>query len=225
MSNYYSQHPKFYIAVDCIIFGFNQRELSLLLLKRNFEPAMDQWSLMGGFVQESESADDAAKRVLHELTGLDSVYMEQVGAFGEIARDPSERVLSISYYALINVDNYDRKLVEQHNAYWTNINKTPELIFDHHQIVEQARERMKQKASREPIVFNLLPKKFTLTQLQTLYEAIYGEPIDKRNFRKRVAEMDYIEKTGEIDKTGSRRGASLYKFNDKVYRKDPKFKL
>ncbi len=225
MSNYYSQHPKFYIAVDCIIFGFNQGELSLLLLKRNFEPAMGQWSLMGGFVQESESADDAAKRVLHELTGLDSVYMEQVGAFGELARDPGERVISIAYYALINVDNYDRKLVEQHNAYWTNINNTPELIFDHQQMVEQARERMKQKASREPIGFNLLPKQFTLTQLQTLYEAIYGEPIDKRNFRKRVAEMDYIEKTGEIDKTGSRRGASLYKFNGKVYRKDPKFKL
>ncbi|MCD8166122.1 MAG: NUDIX hydrolase [Bacteroides sp.] len=225
MSNYYSQHPKFYIAVDCIIFGFNQGELSLLLLKRNFEPAMGQWSLMGGFVQESESADDAAKRVLHELTGLDSVYMEQVGAFGEIARDPGERVISITYYALINVDNYDRKLVEQHNAYWTNINNTPELIFDHQQMVEQARERMKQKASREPIGFNLLPKQFTLTQLQTLYEAIYGEPIDKRNFRKRVAEMDYIEKTGEINKTGSRRGASLYKFNDKVYRKDLKFKL
>ena len=225
MSNYYSSNPTFYVGIDCIIFGFNEGELNLLLLKRNFQPAMGEWSLMGGFVQQGESVDNAAKRVLAELTGLENVYMEQVGSFGEVERDPGERVISVAYYALININEYDRELVHQHNAYWVNINELPHLIFDHPQMVKQARELMQQKASTEPIGFNLLPKLFTLSQLQSLYEAIYGEQIDKRNFRKRIAEMDYIEKTDKIDKTGSKRGAALYKFNEKAYRKAPNFKL
>ena len=225
MKNYYSANPKFHVAIDCIIFGFNEGELNLLLLKRNFQPAMGEWSLMGGFVQENESIDDAAKRVLHELTGLDNIYMEQVGSFGAIDRDPGDRVISIAYYALININGYDKELVQQHNASWININDLPDLIFDHPQMVEQARSLMQQKASVEPIVFNLLPDLFTLSQLQSLYEAIYGETIDKRNFRKRIADMDYIEKTDKIDKTGSKRGAALYRFNAKAYRKALKFKL
>lgn len=225
MTTYYSSNPTFYVSIDCIIFGFYEGELNLLLLKRNFEPAMGEWSLMGGFVQEEESVDSAAQRVLTELTGLENVYMDQVGTFGDINRDPGERVISIAYYALININEYDRELVQKHNAYWVNINQLPPLIFDHPEMVEKAREFMKQKASVEPIGFNLLPKLFTLSQLQSLYEAIYGEDIDKRNFRKRVADMDYIEKTDKIDKTGSKRGAALYKFNDKAYRKSPKFKL
>lgn len=224
-NTYYSHHPKFFIAVDCIIFGFNEGELNLLLLKRKFQPAMGEWSLMGGFTQDNESTDDAAKRVLRELTGLDKVYMEQVGAFGEVDRDPGERVVSIAYYALINVAEYDHKQVERHNAYWVNINELPPLIFDHDKMVGKARKLMQEKASTKPIGFNLLPKLFTLSQLQSLYEAIYGEAMDKRNFRKRVAEMDFIEKTEKIDKQGSKRGAALYRFNGKVYRKDPKFKL
>ena len=131
MKNYYSSNPTFYLGIDCIIFGFNEGEISLLLLKRNFEPAMGEWSLMGGFVQKDESVDDAAKRVLAELTGLENVYMEQVGAFGAIDRDPGERVVSIAYYALININEYDRELVQKHNAYWVNINELPALIFDH----------------------------------------------------------------------------------------------
>ncbi|MDR0745831.1 MAG: NUDIX hydrolase [Mediterranea sp.] len=223
---FYSHNPRFYVGIDCIIFGFNEGELSLLLLKRNFQPAMGEWSLMGGFTQNNESTDDAAKRVLHELTGLDNVYMEQVGAFGEVERDPGERVVSIAYYALINIDEYDRKLVQQHNAFWININELPPLIFDHDKMVDKARKLMQQKASTNPIGFNLLPKLFTLSQLQSLYEAIYGETTDKRNFRKRVADMDFIEKTNKIDKQGSKRGAALYQFNSKAYRKDPKsFKL
>ena len=169
MTTYYSKNPKFYVSVDCIIFGFNEGELNLLLLKRNFQPAMGEWSLMGGFVQEDESVDDAAKRVLHELTGLDNVYMEQVGSFGAIGRDPGERVVSIAYYSLININEYDKELVQKHNAFWVNINELPELIFDHPQMVAQARKLMQQKASTEPIGFNLLPKLFTLSQLQSLY--------------------------------------------------------
>jgi 8-oxo-dGTP diphosphatase len=151
--------------------------------------------------------------------------MEQVGLYGEVYRDPGERVLSQVYYALIKIDDYDRQLVAQHNASWVNISKLPSLIFDHQDMVAEARNKLKIKATTEPVGFNLLPEMFTLTQLQTLYEAIYGEPIDKRNFRKRVAEMDFIEKTDKIDKNGSKRGACLYKFNAKIYKKDPKFKL
>ena len=129
-------------------------------------------------------------------------------------------------YALININEYDRKLVQKHNAYWVNIDEVPPLIFDHEEMVALARERMKQKAAREPIGFNLLPKLFTLSRLQSLYEAIYGEAMDKRNFRKRVADMDYIEKTDKIDKESSKRGAALYKFNANAYnRTHTKFKL
>ena len=225
MTTYYNINPQFYVSVDCIIFGFDKGSLKLLLLKRNFEPANGSWSLMGGFVQDGESVDDAAKRVLAELTGLENVYMEQVGTFGEVDRDPGERVISVAYYALININEYDRNLVQQHNAHWAEINEIPPLVFDHPQMVKQARIMLQKKASSEPIGFNLLPSLFTLFQLQSLYEAIYGEPLDKRNFRKRVADLNYIEKTDKIDKTGSKRGAALYKFNENAYRKAPKFKL
>lgn len=225
MTTYYNINPQFYVSVDCIIFGFDKGSLKLLLLKRNFEPAKGSWSLMGGFVQDGESVDDAAKRVLAELTGLENVYMEQVGTFGEVDRDPGERVISVAYYALININEYDRNLVQQHNAHWAEINEIPPLVFDHPQMVKQARIMLQKKASSETIGFNLLPSLFTLFQLQSLYEAIYGEPLDKRNFRKRVADLNYIEKTDKIDKTGSKRGAALYKFNENAYRKAPKFKL
>ena len=225
MTTYYNINPRFYVSVDCIIFGFDKGSLKLLLLKRNFEPAKGRWSLMGGFVQDGESVDDAAKRVLAELTGLENVYMEQVGTFGEVDRDPGERVISVAYYALININEYDRNLVQQHNAHWAEINEIPPLVFDHPQMVKQARIMLQKKASSEPIGFNLLPSLFTLFQLQSLYEAIYGEPLDKRNFRKRVADLNYIEKTDKIDKTGSKRGAALYKFNENAYRKAPNFKL
>lgn len=225
MTTYYNVNPQFYVSVDCIIFGFDKGSLKLLLLKRNFEPAKGQWSLMGGFVQEGESVDDAAKRVLAELTGLENVYMEQVGTFGDLHRDPGERVISVAYYALININEYDRALVQQHNAYWTETDEIPPLIFDHPQMVERARTMLKKKASSEPVGFNLLPKLFTLSQLQSLYEAIYGGPLDKRNFRKRIADMNYIEKTNLIDKMGSKRGAALYQFNEEAYRKSPNFKI
>ena len=225
MQQYYSQHPRFYHAVDCIIFGFSGGDLNLLLLKRKFDPGKGEWSLMGGFVQEGEHMDDAAKRVLAELTGLTNVFMEQVGSFGQVGRDPGERVISTAYYALININEYDRNLVEEHNAYWVKINELPTLLFDHKQMVDKARLVMKVQAAMQPISFNLLPEHFTLTQMQTLYEAINGGPIDKRNFRKRVAEMDYIEKTELIDKVTSRRGAALYKFNIAKYQDSLKFRL
>jgi 8-oxo-dGTP diphosphatase len=223
--NFYSDKDRFLVSVDCVIFGLHEGELSLLLLKRNFEPAKGMWSLMGGFLKAGESIDEAAKRILNELTGLTDVYMEQVAIFGDVYRDPGERVLSQVYYALINIDAYDHKLVADHNAHWVKVNELPPLIFDHKEMVTKARRKMMTKATMEPIGVNLLPEMFTLTQMQHLYEAIYGEVMDKRNFRKRIATMDYIEKTDKIDKTGSKRGAFLYKFNEKIYNKDPKFKL
>ena len=138
MTTYYNKNPQFFISVDCIIFGLNEGELSILLLKRNFEPEKGKWSLMGGFVQENESINAAAKRVLRELTGLENVYMQQVGAFGEVERDPGERVISVAYYALVNVDEYDRNLVEKHNAKWIKLNEMPELVFDHPIMIEKA---------------------------------------------------------------------------------------
>ena len=225
MSDFYSIYPKFHVAVDCIIFGFDKGELHLLLQKRNFQPALGEWSLMGGFVNAGESTDEAAKRVLADLTGLSKIYMEQVGAFGEVERDPGERVVSIAYYALLNIRDYDSEQLRVHNACWIKMSDIPDLIFDHNAMVARALETMKGKASHIPISFNLLPEYFTLTQLQSLYEAIYGEPLDKRNFRKKVAEMDYIEKTDHMDKTSSKRGAILYRFNDSAYRKTMKFRL
>lgn len=225
MTDYYIKNTKFYVSVDCIIFGFDGGELKLLLLKRNFEPAMGEWSLMGGFVEDEESVNDAAKRVLRELTGLEDVYMEQVAAFGEVNRDPGERVISVAFYALININEYNRELVRKNNAFWISINELPKLIFDHAEMVKQALHQMRIKASNSPIGFNLLPELFTLPQLQSLYEAIYGEALDKRNFRKRVKDMSFIEETGLKSKDTTRRKANLYKFNNTVYNKDSKFKL
>lgn len=225
MKTFYQTYPKFLLAVDCIIFGFQDDRLKLLLQKRDFEPYKGAWSLVGGFVKENEAVDDTAKRVLTELTGLKDLYMQQVGAFGNLNRDPGERVISVAYYALINIDKYNKDLIDKHNAYWEDITNLPELYFDHNEMINKAHELLKQKVSREPIGFNLLPSLFTLNQLQTLHEAILGEDIDKRNFRKKVKDMPFIEKTNSIDKLGSRKGAYLYRYNDKAYMEEPNFKL
>jgi ADP-ribose pyrophosphatase YjhB (NUDIX family) len=216
-SIYYSDHPRFLVAVDCIIFGFSKGELSLLLLKRNMEPAFGQWSLPGGFLRSKESTEEAAARVLSSLTGLDDLYMEQLRVFSDEKRDPGERVLSVAYYALANVEHYDRDLVQHHNAYWRNINDLPDLIFDHDDMVRAALKRLRRRASTEPVGFNLLPERFTVPQLQSLYEAIHGKTFDKRNFRKKIQTMDFLEKLDEKDKTTSKRGAYLYTFNQELY--------
>ena len=225
MTQFYQQYPKVLVAVDCIIFGFDEGQLRILVGKRKMDPGRGEWSLCGGFVNTDESIDEAANRVILELTGLRNLYIRQVGAFGRVDRDPGERVISIAYYALINVKDYDKALREQHNLEWVNIQDMPTLYSDHNEMVRRARKMMRQKISSEPIGFNLLPNLFTLTQLQKLYEAVMGEEVDKRNFRKRIKEMDFIEKTELIDKENSKRGASLYRFNKRVYKDDPYFKL
>ena len=224
-NTYYHEHSKVLVSVDCIIFGFDEGKLRVLIGRRKLNPGYGQWSLYGGFVNDNESIDEAANRVLFELTGLRNLYMRQVGAFGNVDRDPGERVISIAYYALINTRDYDEALRVQHDVEWINIGELPQMYSDHNLMVAKAHRMMKEKISREPISFRLLPNLFTLTQLQHLYEAVCGEEVDKRNFRKRIKDMDFIEKTDLIDKTGSKRGAYLYQFNNKAYNEEPNFKL
>lgn len=225
MTIYYNEHPKVFVSVDCIIFGFKDKKLKLLIGKRKMDPGRDEWSLYGGFVGEKESLENAANRVLYELTGLNGIYMKQVGAFGTIDRDPGERVISVAYCALINVDDYDKGLQKTHEAEWVNLEELPRLYSDHNDMVRKAITLLRRRISSEPLSFNLLPDLFTLTQLQHVYEAVLGEIIDKRNFRKRIKSIEYVEKTDLIDKTTSKRGAALYRFNKKAYMEDPIFKL
>ena len=218
---YYSEHAKVWVSVDVIIFGFDEGKLKVLIGRRQMDPGRGEWSLYGGFVAADEGIDECASRTLKELTGLRNLYMRQVGAFGSVDRDPGERVVSIAYYALINVKDYDEKLRKEHQVEWVDINQLPPLYSDHNEMVRQAQRRMRQKMRTEPIGFRLLPDLFTLTQLQRLYEAVGGQEIDKRNFRKRIKEMGFIEKTELIDKLSSKRGAALYRFNKRVYNEDP----
>lgn len=211
MHPFYQTHSPLLVSVDCIIFGINRRKVSVLLSRRRFEPCKGMWSLMGGFVGRDESLDDAAARVLRELTGLEDVYMEQVGAFGEVGRDPGERVISVAYYAMINFDDSDRERVKAVDAQWVELDQLPPLGFDHQAMINKALKQIRSRLRHDLIITRLLPTHFTLTQLQEVYEDILGEAVDKRNFRKRIAEMGCFEKTGLIDKTGSRRGAALYK--------------
>ena len=225
MTSFYFEHQKIFLSVDCIIFGFDENKLKILIGRRKMDPGRGEWSLYGGFVRNDESVDEAADRTLHELTGMRNVYMRQVGAFGSVDRDPGERVVSIAYYALINVKDYDSKQLKAHEVEWVDIEHIPQMYSDHNEMVQKARKLMKQKIKTQPIGFQLLPRLFTLTQLQRLYEAVNGEEVDKRNFRKRIKDMDFIEKTNLIDKKSSKRGAALYRFNNKVYNEDPNFKL
>lgn len=225
MTAYYGEHSKVWVSVDCIIFGFDEDKLKLLIGRRQMDPGRGEWSLYGGFVKADESLEEAANRVLFDLTGLKKIYMKQVGAFGEPDRDPGERVISVAYCALINVKDYDEKLMHEHGVQWFNIDDTPKLYSDHNIMVRKAITLLRRRISSEPLSFNLLPDLFTLTQLQHVYEAILGSEIDKRNFRKRIKQIDFIEKTELIDKKTSKRGAALYRFNKRIYEEEPIFKL
>lgn len=216
---FYQNETKLYVAVDCIILGFNNKELNVLIYKRKFEPMMNQWSLMGGFVKAGESLDEAASRVLTDCTGIDNLFMEQVGAYGDVTRDLGERVISVAYYALVNMNDFNDELLNEYNATWTKVSELPELIFDHARMIKDTLSRLKRKAATRPVGFNLLPEKFTLPQLQTLYEAIYQTTLDKRNFRKKLNAMDILEKLDEKDKKSSKRGAFYYMFNKEKYDK------
>ncbi|MGD9328235.1 MAG: NUDIX domain-containing protein [Cyclobacteriaceae bacterium] len=212
----YAHADRLLVAVDCIIFGFDKNQLNLLLTKRALEPEKGKWSLIGGFVGKDESLDDAATRILHKLTGLKNIYMEEVKAFSEVKRDPVERTLSVAYYALIKMKP-NMKLSAEYGAKWETTDDIPQLIFDHLQMVEAAKKKLKTMAKHQPIGFELLPKKFTIPQLRILYEAIYEKELDKRNFSRKILSMNLLEKLDEKDKKSSKKGAYLYRFDKKRY--------
>ena len=216
---YYAEHPRFHVALDCIIFGFDKGELKLLIHKRHFEPAKGQWSLFGGFMKLNESLEDATNRILRELTGLEKIYMEELQTYGSIDRDPAGRVLSVAYYALIPAHKYSDEYSKKYGATWVSLKELPPLIMDHNMMVEKGLSRLRRRAATQPIGFELLPKEFTIPQLQLLYEAIYQAKLDKRNFRKKILSMDVLIKLEEKDKTNSRKGAFLYRFDKRKYKK------
>ncbi len=225
MTQFYNEYSKVLVSVDCIIFGFDGNGLQLLIGKRQMDPGRGEWSLYGGFVGNSENLEDAANRVILELTGMKGLYIRQVGAFGRVDRDPGERVISVAYCTLINVADYDDRLRVEHGLEWVSLNTLPHLYSDHNKMITDAIAQIRRRINHEPLSFKLLPELFTLTQLQHVFEAVMGEEIDKRNFRKRIKDIEFIEKTELIDKVTSKRGAALYRFNKKAYEEDPSFNL
>lgn len=215
----YSKQSKLLAAIDCIIFGFDGQHLKILLIKRGFQPAMNKWSLMGGFVKKNESFDEAANRILKQLTGLEGIYLEQLHAFGNPKRDPIGRTISVAYFALIDIHKYEKQISHEYHAEWFNINEAPRLIFDHDAMVKMAREKLKYKAGLHPILFELLPAKFTVPQLQTLYEEIYSAALDKRNFIRKIRSIGLLIKQKEKDKRNSKKGAFYFKLNKRKYEK------
>lgn len=218
MSNhFYLNKSSFLVAADCIVFGFKDKELHILLTRRPVEPMAGEWSLMGGFVSEDESLEDAAKKVLFDYTQQKGIYMEQVNAYGEIDRDSGGRVISVAFYALVRLEEFDTSLAQKFDAKWINLKELPTLVFDHNKMVNDALTLLQFKVSMQPIIFKFFDDKFTLPALQDLYEAIYQRPIDKRNFRKKLASMDILDKLNIKDTLSSKRGAFYYTFNKDKY--------
>jgi 8-oxo-dGTP diphosphatase len=216
MPTYEYERPA--LAVDCAVFGRDEHTLKLLLIKRGLPPFKDQWALPGGFVRIDESVDRAARRELAEETGFSDVYLEQLYTFGAVDRDPRERVVSVAYYALVNLSEHRPQAASDAAAAdWFELGKLPRLAFDHKDIVRVARERLRAKVRYQPVGFELLPEKFTLTALQRLYETILETPLDKRNFRKKLADMDFVVPTEELETGVMHRRARLYRFDEKKY--------
>jgi ADP-ribose pyrophosphatase YjhB (NUDIX family) len=207
----------FSFAVDCIIFGYDGQDLKLLVIKRSFEPFKGKWSLVGGFVDEDESAEEAAVRVLKVLTGLDGLYMEQLHCFSEPKRGGAERIISVTFFALIDVQKYNEQISKDYHPAWFSINQLPELIFDHSIIVEAAKEKLRYKAALHPLLFELLPEKFTMPQLQSLYEAVYDTELDKGNFNRKLRSTKLLLKLKEKDKLNSKKGAFYYMVDPEKY--------
>lgn len=206
------------LAVDCVVFGRDEESLKLLLIRRGLPPFKDTWALPGGFVRVDESVDQAARRELEEETGFRDVFLEQLYTFGEVERDPRERVVSVAYYALVNlVGHKPAAASDAAEADWFDLGKLPKLAFDHKEIVRVARERLKAKVRYQPIGFELLPEKFKLTALQRLYETVLETTLDKRNFRKKLADMDFVVATDELEQGVTHRRARLYRFDEKKY--------
>jgi len=214
----YSKQTRLLVAVDCIIFGFDGESMKLLIIQRGFEPEKNKWSLMGGFVEPNETPEAAAARVLKQLTGLEDVYMEQMEVFGEPNRDPIERTMSIAYYALIDIRKYKDQLSNEYRAEWVLLKDIPKLIFDHNSMVEHAKKKLRYKAALHPILFELLPEKFTIPQILMLYEGVYDIVLDKRNFNRKLLSTGLLIRQKDKDKENSKKGAFYYKLNKETYK-------
>lgn len=209
---------KILVATDCIIFGFDGSIIKLLVVKRAIEPEKGNWSLMGGYVHPDENPDDAASRVLFQLTGLTDVYMEQLHVYGDPNRDPVERTLSLAYYALIDIRKYEKQLNHDFDAEWFALDDVPHLIFDHNEMVRKAKQQLRYKAALHPILFELLPEKFTIPQVMTLYEQVYRVELDKRNFTRKLRSTKLLVKQADKDKESSKKGAYYYKLDTETYK-------
>ena len=206
------------LTTDCVVFGLDEEDLKVLLIKRGLEPFKGEWALPGGFIRVGETVDNCAKRELEEETGLKNVYLEQLASFGEPSRDPREHIITVAYVALVNlVDHPPKADTDADQAAWFSLQDLPKLAFDHESILETAQDRLKGKVRYQPIGFELLPEKFTLTELQKLYERILGVTIDKRNFRKKAQKLGVLEETDEIQQDVRHRAARLYRFDRKAY--------
>jgi ADP-ribose pyrophosphatase YjhB (NUDIX family) len=212
----YKNHPQHYVAVDCVILGYQDEEIKLLLYPRSFEPYKGKWSLLGGFVEDNESADEAASRILKQTTGLEQIFLEQVASFSEPNRDTEARVISLAYYALIRIDLHDEECVRENGAYWVSINKLPQLIFDHQQMFEKALVKLQQKAGYSLVGLELLPEMFTLIQLRKLHESIFQREFDPGNFRKKILSLGVLDKLSVKDASESRKGAFYYKAKSNI---------
>nr|WP_315218613.1 NUDIX domain-containing protein [uncultured Flavobacterium sp.] len=208
------------ISIDCIIFGFNNGILEVLLVKHAIGNSIGEWGLPGGFINEKEGIDAAAHRLLLELTGLDNIFLEQIKAFGNPKRIPTNRVITIGYYALINREEYDVKAgLTVSEAKWYKIDSIPHLIYDHNEILDFGLKKLQTRILKAPIGFNLLPEKFTLLQLMHLYEEILGKELDKSNFRRKILKMKLLVALDEKQQDVSHRAAQLYQFDSKIYAK------
>lgn len=213
----YSGQSRMLLAVDCLIFGFDQHNLKLLLVQRAIEPQRGRWSLIGGFSQQDESFDKAAQRILEKMTGLQDIYMEPLQAFSDPGRDPVERAVSMAYVSLIDINAYKHQITPVTEAQWFMINEIPELIFDHQEMIEKAKAQIRYRACQRPILFELLPEHFTLPQLQAVYENIYERVFDDRNFYRKIRKSGLIVKQKEKNKMDSKKGAYYYKINKEKY--------
>jgi ADP-ribose pyrophosphatase YjhB (NUDIX family) len=211
----YSKQPKCLVALDSIIFGFDGNLLKVLLVKRGPNPNVDTWSLMGGWLSPAENLEQSAERILYELTGLKGVYLEQLYTFGDVNRDPIDRTVSVAYFALIKIE--DSKIPQVHHAHWFPVSEMPnEILFDHRQMIDLAIRKLRYKAALHPLGFELLPEKFTIPQLQKLYEAIFQTTFDKRNFSRKILSTHLLVKLKEKQKS-SKKGAYLYQVNQEKY--------
>jgi 8-oxo-dGTP diphosphatase len=215
--SYTYQHPHPAVTTDIVIFTIRQDELKVLLIKRANAPFQGEWALPGGFVAQDESLEEGARRELQEETGVAGVYLEQLYTFGRPDRDPRERVITVAYYALIPTDEVEiRAATDAEGVSWYGMEELPNLAFDHAEILEAAHERLVAKLEYSTIAFQFMPKEFTLTELQTVYELILREPVDKRNFRKRILSLKLIKDTAKERKSGAHRPAKLYRVIDRT---------